>query len=318
MTAFLPCPRSASETDGKPFGPNFQGSNCVILFLGENFTMWSDVLTTREAEYTGRAIESLRQLEWARPLIHRVEEAGGLVPEAMPLLFEARFAYELHQAGIAPQYEYRAGVGGSTVEFRISGSRDWLIELVSIRASDAAKAAIRRTGLVYQQMLSTDAPDRSQSEEAEMITAQQKIGEKVFADGQPTKFPPPDGSAIHAIMVDMRGYLDEGGDVFDYRQIAFGAAGIPPSHRELVHYWEPEPGRRIPIAGLFEESCPLRASQLIRERIHFIGFVRELMYTEGEIQNTAYYPANPHLLNSEPEAERAFETFPLRPDNDDP
>lgn len=178
--------------------------------------MWSDILTTREAEYTQGALAALCDVEWAAPLIRRVKEAGGLVAGAKPLLFEVRFANELHRAGATPQYEYRAGVGDSTVEFRIPGDREWLVELVSIRASEAAKAAIRQTGMLYEQVLSTTAPERSQSEEGEMITAEQKMGEKVFADGKPTKFPPP-ASSIHVIIADMRGYLDHGGDVVDYR-----------------------------------------------------------------------------------------------------
>jgi hypothetical protein len=83
--------------------------------------------------------------------------------------------------------------------------------------------------MIYEQTLRTDATDHRQSEEAEMLTAEQKIGEKVFADGRPTKFPVP-SSAVHAIVVDMRGYLDEGGDIFDYRQMAYGPSGIPADH----------------------------------------------------------------------------------------
>jgi hypothetical protein len=229
----------------------------------------------------------------------------------MPLLFEVRFAYEIHRAGYTAEYEHRAGVNESTVEFRVAGNREWLIELVSIRASDAAKAATRRTGMIYEQTLRTDATDHRQSEEAEMLTAEQKIGEKVFADGRPTKFPVP-SSAVHAIVVDMRGYLDEGGDIFDYRQMAYGPSGIPADHAWMIHYWEKEPGKLVPIAGLFEKSNPLRAAPFVQERIHFLGFVREREYTDGEIASTAYYLANPHRLSSEAEARAVFETHPLQ------
>jgi hypothetical protein len=273
--------------------------------------MWSDVLTTREAKFTNQALDVLAAVTWARPLLLRVADAGGLVASAMPLLFEVRFAYEIHRAGFAAEYEHCAGVNNSTVEFRVPGDREWLIELVSVRASEPAKAATRQTGMIYEQTLRTNAPDRRQSEEAEMITAEQKIGEKVFADGRPTKFPAPT-SALHAIVVDMRGYLDEGGDIFDYRQMAYGASGIPPEHDWMIHYWEAQPGKHAPIAGLFEKSNPLRASPLVQERIHCLGFVREREYTDGEIRDAAYYLANPHLFSSEAEAREAFKTYPLQ------
>ncbi len=275
--------------------------------------MWSDTLTIREADYTKRALDALRDVEWATPLLTLVDEAGGLVATAMPLLFEVRFAYELHLAGVTPHYEYATGINGSSVDFRIPATRDWFVELVSLRASEAAKAAIRETGMIYEQILSTTASKRSQTEEAEMITAEQKIGEKVFADDKPTKFPVP-GDAIHAIIADMRGYLDEGGDNFDYRQMAYGASGIPTEYKWMVHYWETEPGKLEAIAGLFEESNRLRASPLIQQRVHFLGFIREREYAEGEIRNTAYYLASPHLFASEADARAAFETFPLQPE----
>lgn len=276
--------------------------------------MWSDTLKTREADYTQRALNALREVEWATPLLKLVDSAGGLVATAMPLLFEVRFAYELHLAGVTPDYEYATGENGSSVDFRIPDTRDWFVELVSLRASDAAKAAIRETGMIYKQEFSTTASNRSQTEEAEMITAEQKIGEKVFADGKPTKFPVP-ADSIHVIIADMRGYLDEGGDNFDYRQMACGASGIPAEFNWMVHYWQTGPDKLEAIAGLFEKSNPLRASKYIRERVHFLGFIREREYAEGEIRNNAYYLANPHLFASEAEARAAFNTFPLQPES---
>jgi hypothetical protein len=144
-----------------------------------------------------------------------------------------------------------------------------------------------------------------------MITAEQKIGEKVFAHGASTKFPVPEDDIYHMIIADTRGYLDGGGDVFDYRQMAYGAPGIPPQYSWTIHYWKTECGKLEPIKGLFEESCSLQAAKLIRERIHFLGFVCEREYCEGEIPSSAYYVPNPHLLSSEA-ALKAYEAFPLK------
>lgn len=272
--------------------------------------MWSDKLTTAEAEYTSKAIDSLSGQQWAQPIINRLSQAGGISAKNMPLMFEVRFAYELHRAGRIAEYEFNAGIGDSTVEFKVAGKITWLIELVSIRPSQALKRATTNYGLVYHQLLTTAAKDKAQSEEAEMITAEQKIGEKVFTSGMPTKFPIPMDDIYHLILVDMRGYLDEGGDIFDYRQIAYGAQGIPSSHFWMIHYWEKDPGKLEPISGLFEESCPLRAAPLIRERVHFLGFIRERQYREGEITDRTYCLANPHLMKYE-EAKQIYNTYPL-------
>ncbi|MBM4294728.1 MAG: hypothetical protein FJ126_07490 [Deltaproteobacteria bacterium] len=273
--------------------------------------MWSESLTDREAEYTETAIEGLKGVTWARPVLDRLQQAGGFKSENMPLMFEVRVAYELHRAGAVAEYEYSAGVGSSTIEFCVQGEIIWLIELVSVRASQAAKKAIIQDGFIYKQMLSTDANDRAQSPEAEMITAQQKIGEKVFADNAPTKFPVPRDNFCHVILTDMRGYLDEGGDWLDYRQIAYGAPGIPPNYSWATHYWNTGMGISEPIRGLFEESCPLRASPFIQERIHFLGFVCERDYREGEIQDISYYLPNPNLLSDET-AIKLYKEFPLK------
>src|SRR2546425_480515 len=168
--------------------------------------MWTDEISLAEVKFTERAMRELETVPWAKPLIRRVGIGGGLVARNMPLLFEVRFAFELYRRGATADYEYSAGAGNSSVDFRVHGSAEWLIEMVSVRPSDAVKRATRQTGLIYETLLRTEAPGKGQSEEAEMITAQQKIGEKVFKDGVPIKFSIPKG-AVHAIVTDMRGYL---------------------------------------------------------------------------------------------------------------
>jgi hypothetical protein len=269
--------------------------------------MWSDVLLAREVEYTQRAIDGLGSVPWATPLLLRLESAGGLVAANMPLFFEVRFAYELHQAGAIADYESCAGVGASTVDFRIHGRREWLVELVSIRESQALKQATEQVGVLYQRLLTTNAESRAHSEEAEMITALGKIGEKVFTNGQPTKFPPP-SHAVHAILADMRGYLGNGGDAVDYQQMANGAAGVAPKVAWAIHFWEEQP-----IRGLFEKvpDHPLRAAEVMQDRIHFIGFIAEKDYRVGEIRERSYWRPNPHLLPTEQPQRAAYVTFAL-------
>ena len=142
-----------------------------------------------------------------------------------------------------------------------------------------------------------------------MIIAQMKIGEKVLTKGIPTKFRQP-SEMIHMILVDMRSYLGLGGDLADYRQIAYGADGIPP---RLTHYWQSQP-----IKGLFEDipNHPLHAATLIRERIHFLGFIAENEYRSDEIRERTYCLPNPHLLKTENAQIKAYLSYPLRLDSE--
>lgn len=277
--------------------------------------MWSDTLTTAEAEFTQRAIDRLAKIYWAKPVVDRLQQAGGIKSKNMPLMFEVRFAHELYKKGKTAQYEFNAGVGDSTVEFKIASEITWLVELVSIRTSQAARKAITQNGLIFQQVLSTGSEDIAQSEEAEMITAEQKIGEKVFAKGKPTKFPKPEDNVFSLILIDTRGYLDHGGSSFDYRQMAYGAPGIPRQYSQMIHYWKKDDGKLEPISGLFEDNCPLRAAPYIQDRIHFLGFICERDYCEGEMTNKGLYLPNPHLLPND-EAKRIYDSYPLRQESE--
>ena len=274
--------------------------------------MCSDWLSEKEGEYTARVLKELQAVGWASALLRRIDERGGITAANQPLLFEARFAYELFRRGKQVQYEYPAGVGASTVEFQITNSKEWLIELVSVRESEGVRLATNTSGNFFSMVLSslnlkkTEREEQKQSEEAEMITAQHKIGEKVLARGQPTKFPCP-GGAVHAILVDMRGYIGEGGDWIDYRQIAYGPDGVPSDRKELIHYWEDKP-----IRGLFEklDEHPAKAAALLQKRVHLLGFIAEKEYREKEVADKAYWLPNPHLIPPafEDEIKR---TFPL-------
>jgi hypothetical protein len=114
----------------------------------------------------------------------------------------------------------------------------------------------------------------------------------------------------------MRGYLDGGGHKNAYRQIAYGA-GDPEVNKEWVpESWQGPSGKREPIKGLFEAGNPLPASQLVQERIHFLGFINEREYRQGGMRvcdkNIVYYLANYHLFSTGDEAKEAFAYYPLQ------
>lgn len=74
-------------------------------------------LSEREATATQFALDIIRGESWAKELVARVADGGGLSTANMPFLFEARFGLALHDCGIVPEYEYAAGVGETTVDF---------------------------------------------------------------------------------------------------------------------------------------------------------------------------------------------------------
>lgn len=272
--------------------------------------MWSDRLSSVEAKATEHAIAVLTDLLWAHPLVRSIHRKGGIRSENMPLLFEARYAFELHRAGVAAEYEHCAGIGKSTVDFRLPGNPEWLIECVSIRPGLGAKRAVRKRGEIYEQHFTSLHPDPHQTPEGEMVRAGELIAEKVWSRGRPTKFPEVAPQRYHVIVVDTRGYLDGGGDALDFRQIAYGWRGIPDEHTWAIHWFGP-PGGEQPVRGLFEQGNPVRGAEAMRSRIHFLHFVREEDYTEGEMFQRGYMLANPWLIGDDNEAHQIIESYPL-------
>jgi hypothetical protein len=186
----------------------------------------------------------------------------------------------------------------------VHGPPEWLIETVSAQESNAVKAATTEHGPLSQVTLASSHSDSKSSEEGELLLLEQKIGEKVWHSGAPTKFPIPQG-ALHLILVDTRGFNLGVGDKYDYDHATQGVGVLP--DEVYFRYWKGEP-----IKGLFERNNPVRAARAVQERIHFIGFVRESKYCDGEINKKAYLCPNPHLFGDNAAAQTAYKTFPLK------
>lgn len=138
--------------------------------------MWGQTLSEREGRVMERVLSELSSAPWARPLVERIDRDGGLVSDNMPLLFEARIAHALHMQGLTPEYEFRAGIGDSVIDFCVSGSKDWLFELTSIRPSEAVKRATVEDGPFVSKFLRSPnaentSPENEESEEGEMLLA---------------------------------------------------------------------------------------------------------------------------------------------------
>lgn len=289
--------------------------------------MWADILITSEVDATLRAADALSKADWAAPLLATVRpilekiklgkedlaarQANPVTAGDRGFLFEIRYAQALAAAGLKANYEYSAGVNGTTIDFKVDAGLSWLIELVSLRESQAVKDAMWTDGIFSGLSLTTTAADPKQSEEGEILKAQERIAAKCWDNGskRPVKFPVPN-EAIHMLMVDARGYLGTGqGDICDWHHIALGARGLP---EFAIRFWtDPRNNQRSPIAGLFEPSCPLAASAAVRERIHIIGFVCENTFEQGEIAEETILCGNPFLINSNEVGENIIASWPL-------
>jgi hypothetical protein len=290
--------------------------------------MWTDTLTSEEVVGTLRAAERLKTMNWAagllsqiKPILDRLRvglndkdayRANPLVPSEMSFLFEIRFAAAIAAAGLSAEYEHSSGVGNSTVDFRVALDPPWLVELVSLHESDAFKAATWSDGVHQGYILHTDADDPKQSTEGEALKAQERIGAKVFERKRgPIKFPVPDGSAIHMVMVDARGFGGDGhGDAIDWRHIAHGQHGW--NAAQVMRWTNTKTGVRMPIRGLFEPECPLEAAQTLQARLHVIGFICERTFAETEIAADTVYLCNPSLFEDEAAANVTMSRWPLR------
>jgi hypothetical protein len=258
-------------------------------------------------------IERLRSNPWALPLVNTIEQRGGVTFDNKPLLFEARVAQALILAKVSPiEYEFHAGVGESTVDFQFGTSPQWLTEVVSIGRSAALEAATVHSDPFYSTALLSPHPSQSmqqrrQSEEGESLLVIQKIGEKVHDGTNPIKFPVPVPGQYQVVIIDMRGYLG-GGDIHDWKQIAYGAELVAPHYRK---YWLDKDDRQIPLRGVWHPRNRMRFAATARERLHAIMFVAEKEYSDGAFSAGAWIACNPHLFPDEPAARAVLAQFPL-------
>lgn len=293
--------------------------------------MWADSLTEAEVEGTLNATDQLISVDWAAPLLSRTKpildrlrigkanreiyRENPLKPTEKPFLFEIRFAHSLAMTGVTAEYEHSTGVGNTTVDFKVNLNPPWLVELVSLYESEAFKRASWSSGAYYGFRLSSDAADPRESEEGEILKAQERIGSKFWSDKKqaPIKFPEPK-RAIHLLMVDARGFLGDGlGDRVDWHHIAYGPYGL---EEHFIRFWtDPKTGQRTPILGLFDPNCPLVASRVIQERLHFIGFVCERTFETGEIKERAFYCCNPALFGNKEQVWMVISHWPLIPES---
>ena len=100
-----------------------------------------DILSQDEADFVQAITHELASQPWAQPIVAGINDNGGLKRENKDRLFELRFAYALHRAGITPRYEI-PGEARSTIDFGFaSQGRPWAVELLRLGETQAVKAA---------------------------------------------------------------------------------------------------------------------------------------------------------------------------------
>ena len=300
--------QAAAARITESIGGNLLGVDSVNAPYSEG---WSEVLTDSEGNHMLDILSVLKSTPWANALLQKIERHGGITYANKPLLFEARIANEIRASGVSSvEYEYHAGVGESTVDFRLHTTPDWLIEVVSIGRSCALEKATFTAGPYCETRLSSPNSSqtldkRKQSEEGEALLVVQKIGEKILDVKSQIKFPAPSTGQYHAIVVDMRGHLD-GGDIIDWRQISYGADAV---HADYRKYWLDKDNRRIPLYGVWHPKNQMRFSKTARERLHAIMFVAEENYEDREIQRSSRVAFNPFLFPNMVAARSALRSF---------
>ncbi len=269
----------------------------------------SDTWSVEEKDFSQYAFDELRDVEWAKKLIWKINRNGGVVTENQGLLFELRFAFNLHLNGINPQYEI-PGEGRSGIDFGFrSGSEYWRVELMRLNETHAVRDATHTVetadGTQLTSLhLSTDAKDNRQSSEGETLKAVQRIRQKCEQNGRPHKFPLPDGN-YNVILVDFRQFLAGTGDVNDKIHIALGGELVEEESYRLD--WD---GKSI--SGVFCSRTKVRGAAEARQRVHFLGFVDEKDFDCSEFAQATEVIANPHLFGAKEDALAALDSWPFR------
>ena len=243
-------------------------------------------LSSGEVEATRQAVGVLKEsdLPWVKGLLARREisrltnsleehspdcEVRKNIVQKRSHLFELRYAAALAVKGLEAEYEYCSGVGKSSVDFRIKGTNggfNWLVELVTLRQSEAMKEATHSWN--DERVEISVAKTCGNDEAGELIKAQERLGAKVWHDRKCfIKFPKPDDH-IHMLFVNADGMLVENtADEKDFEHITFGGSLLDGVYQR---HWNGDL-----VKGLFETSHSKVFAKAIRDRIHIIAFINE-------------------------------------------
>jgi len=292
----------------------------ILKFRGWN------ILASEELERSREAAAHLKNVGWAKtllekPLIQKILDENYLKDKEKKIqelreneqqikqaLFEVRFAEEIHTSGLEACYEFKAGKGKKSVDFKIYDKnnktcREWLVELTSLEESQAVKDNTSVKGnFVCFQSISTPWDKKNPPEVRDIIKAQTAILRKA------EKFPEIEVSqTYHVIIINMRGFLMGVSDEGDYLNILYGSKDLPDVYKR---FWVNNKKEKQLIVGIFDPNHPSRlCSQDLQKRVHAVGFINEKKFTKSEIKNGIKLYHNPTLFDSSKEIR---ERWPLK------
>jgi hypothetical protein len=227
----------------------------------EIFSTWN---SSDSADADRVAVEQLEEVSWARPLLTNLDNArkSGDPGQERAFLWEARVAYSIHRLGWQAQYEFKAGEGDQSIDFRVMSRPELLIEAIAIQNS----AASERAGWVEEPMPGATAFGiclTSTNRDQRQTTAGEMVHLVELLTGKASKFPLPRPGVYHLLVADIRGYNAGVVDHDDCDQIAWGPTATKDYARQFFG--------TIPVHGVFDPANTHPKAERSRQRLHAIG-----------------------------------------------
>lgn len=275
------------------------------MSIEDGIGVFTDDLSETEVIYSKQIADELRQVPWAQKLFRDIKIERALQVQKDPnmsyaslneiksALFEVRFAYALYKKNFNVEYEKKTGVCGYSVDFTvIDKGNSWLIELTSLRESEAVKKATSQEKDFFKYESTSSNSNSNSPEVLDIIKLQNSIYGKVI------KFPDVTPKKYHVVIIDSRSFNIGAAIKSDFDIAAYGSHRLRNCDQGLnCRYWYDEKNKsHSHILGIFEEKNDDKQSKLVREKVHFICFVLEKKYILNEIiqpmflcHNTRYF-----------------------------
>lgn len=271
-----------------------------------------DPLTKSEVANGKKTYESLKDVNWAKKLLNdnKIKKSISIKPNSCrkvsdlfmikSALFELRFAGLINSLNLIAEYEYKTGVGYSSIDFKIEkDKKTWLIELTSLKESKEVKknTKVKDNFFCY---FSITKKNKNSPEVFDLIKVQSAIINKTInSKGHPTKFNKTKPNTYNLILVDMSAFNAGSADYFDYINIAYGSKSLlNPKGEFSARYWIDEKGNSTLIKGLFDKDYPDKNARYVRNRIHAIGFVLEKNFSENKLNEEIIFLPNPKFFKN--------------------
>jgi hypothetical protein len=251
-----------------------------------------NIIEAFEAEYTRKAVEALKNEQWAKPLVDIINKYG-ITETTRHRAFEARFGYAIYLAGLTPELDFMTGVDDSDVEYLIPGNPEILAELVCTDEIPAINENTVLTPLeqgmfLREVQLSSKSDDKYMQPGGEVSLFKRKLMKKVLS-GKVKKFPLP-SDRLQIIVVNDKGLSD--GLLIEHQIQAMYGTG--PLKRNGYMTWAATLDGEF-VAGLLESDEV--GAKLIQERIHAVGVMTEYELTGGEYAARLDFFVNPALID---------------------